>query len=162
MAGDTYVTFITSVADTNEGFERLISALSDIDKKISDGQPLAKVRTVAGKLYDRLIGRRVAKRLQKVPAEVITGTGSEIRSYENNIKKSLFNEGSELIPIELAEGRKAKDFVMVYPPGIPVTIPGQTITGEAVDELLAARDNGRRITGLENGEIEVLWERSST
>ena len=100
--------------------------------------------------------------LRKMPENVISASPG-ICSYENRMKEALFTDETESIPVELAEGRIAKDLVTVYPPGIPVTIPGNVITAEAVDTILAARKNDLEITGL-NGdeEINVIWERSFT
>ena len=82
--------------------------------------------------------------------------------YENKMKAALFEEDCDFIPIELAEGRIARDFVTVYPPGIPVLVPGQMITGDDVDVLLKAKEQTLKITGLNNGEVAVIWEKSST
>ena len=88
--------------------------------------------------------------------------GNMQKSYDNNIMKTVFEDDTETIPVELAEGRTAKDFVSVYPPGIPVTVPGRVISAQAVDTLLEAKKEGLTITGLTDGNITVLWERSST
>ena len=63
--------------------------------------------------------------------------------------------------MELAEGAIAGDLVCIYPPGTPVTIPGHAITGPDVDRILEAKKKGLEITGLINGEIGIIWERSS-
>ena len=49
----------------------------------------------------------------------------------------------------------------IYPTGIPVVIPMETITGEAVDKLIRAKENNTDIIGLNEGKIAVLWEKSS-
>ena len=56
----------------------------------------------------------------------------------------------------------AKDMVAVYPPGIPVTVPGDVIGSEDVETLLSAIKCGLEIKGLKDKEIAVLWEKSST
>ena len=163
MAGDTYVTCISSVADTDESFDALINALSDIDKKAGSRLFNYKARSFIGKIYDRFIGRIIARKYLAedvhVPEE---GPLERVQKFDNNIRKCLFEEDREHVPIELAEGRISGDFVMIYPPGIPAAIPGRRISAGAVDELLRAREDGLKITGLDNGEMTVLWERSST
>ena len=56
----------------------------------------------------------------------------------------------------------AADFVTIYPPGIPVIIPGQTITKEKIETVNGAIKDGRNVPGLRDGEIAVTWERFST
>ena len=141
MASDTYVILMTGIADTDEGFERLENALCDIDMYLgSDGIRSIKHKTV--------------KRENSGP--------EKIRILDNNMKTALFTGDREYIPVERAKGRISADFVIIYPPGVPVTIPGEKITKEAVDRILEAEKNGLKILGLKDKEIEVLWERSST
>ena len=80
----------------------------------------------------------------------------------SDIKQAMFEDNTEHIPVELSEGRISAGFVAIYPPGIPVAVSGQKISAEAVDRLLGAKKEDLEITGLDNGEISVLWERSST
>ena len=78
------------------------------------------------------------------------------------MKSSLLEDDREYIPLELAEGRIAGDFVIIYPPGVPVTIPGEPVTKEALEQILEADKCGLEIMGLKDKEIAVLWERYST
>ncbi len=54
----------------------------------------------------------------------------------------------ELVPLAKAEGRVAAIGAGLYPPGIPVLLPGETVTGRAVKNLLSYPP-GRRF-GVEN------------
>lgn len=138
MAGFSYVILMTSVADTDEGFRRLEEALADIDKKLSLMPP--------------------ADKKAKIPETVFIAEGK----HDNNMMAAMFSEGIKHLPVEEAAGRTAADIVTVYPPGIPVTLPGDVITKEAVNSLINAIDCGLKVTGLNNKEIAVLWERYST
>ena len=163
MAAQTYVLLMTSIADTDEGFARLTEALFDIDAKIQDMQVLPKTRAVMKKLYDRVIGSRIAGSFKSVPiTEQTAGEAGSVKSFDNKIKDTLFEDNIEYIPVELSEGRTAADYVSVFPPGIPVAIPGRVISGEAADTILGALGSGLEVTGLKDKEIAVLWERSST
>ena len=152
MATATHVVLMTSVADTEEGFARLADALTKIESGLCSSTIIPKSRKILKKLYDRFIGKKVVTQMM----------GNMQKSYDNNIMKTVFEDDTETIPVELAEGRTAKDFVSVYPPGIPVTVPGRVISAQAVDTLLEAKKEGLTITGLTDGNITVLWERSST
>ena len=163
MATKDHVLLMTSIADTDEGFEKLTNALFDIDSELSDAKILPKTRGVLKRLIDRVVGSRTAPIFQNVSDDIPIGdTDRDIASFDNNIKETLFEDNIEYVPVELSEGRIAADFVSVYPPGIPVTVPGRMITGEAADEILSAMKNGLEVTGLKDKEIAVVWERSST
>ena len=135
MAADTYVILMTSIADTDEGFDRLYIALSDIDKMLEGKRPAAKVRGLIKRTFDRIATGRIK--------EVLFGN----RKY---------------VPIDKAAGKTSADFVSIYPPGIPVILPGEVITEDKIGTLLDAIKDGRNIPGLKDGEIAVTWERYST
>jgi len=58
-----------------------------------------------------------------------------------------------------AEGRVAADIVTVYPPGIPLLVPGEEVTASAIEYLLRLAGYGARIDGLldlEEPKIRVV------
>jgi arginine/lysine/ornithine decarboxylase len=56
------------------------------------------------------------------------------------------------LPLSRAAGRVSCDIITVYPPGIPILIPGEEISKEAVDYLQHLGAHGARIDGvLESG-----------
>ena len=60
------------------------------------------------------------------------------------------------LPIEETEGRVCSEFVMCYPPGIPVLAPGERITREILDYIEYAKSKGCSMTGPEDPEIRSL------
>jgi arginine/lysine/ornithine decarboxylase len=60
------------------------------------------------------------------------------------------------LPIEETKGRVCSEFVMCYPPGIPILAPGERITSEILDYIRYARAKGCSMTGPEDPEIERL------
>lgn len=161
MAAGSYMVLITSIADTDEGFLLLTDALADVDEKLCSGRLTQKRRGFVRKIYDALIGRRIARNLAGASETATVRTGPDFASFKNNMKSALFEDKVEYIPVELSEGRTAADLVCIYPPGIPAAVPGRIISGGDADALLDAKKNGLNITGLVNGEIGVIWERSS-
>ena len=137
MAAEDHVILMTGIADTDEGFERLTKALCEIDEQISSEGARRRKRSIVN-------------RTEKIH---VIGSG---------IKDALLADDREYIPLERAEGRIAGDFVIIYPPGVPVAIPGEPVTKEAVERLLEADKCGLEIMGLKDKEIAVLWERYST
>ncbi len=138
MAATDHVILISTIADTDEGFMRLAEALKSIDAMIGN-RPKAS-------------GKKKRE----------AGIGSAHLPDGIDMKKALFCEDTETVRIEDAEGRTAVDTVTVYPPGIPVVIPGEVISADALNMIHKAQENGLRITGLKDKEITVKWERSST
>ena len=55
---------------------------------------------------------------------------------------------TEVISILQAEGRIAGDFVSVYPPGIPVCVPGERITEKAIQDIMICYQEGLTVQGL--------------
>ena len=60
------------------------------------------------------------------------------------------------LPLDEAPGHVCTEFVMCYPPGIPILAPGELITKEIVDYIGYAREKGCQLTGTEDINIERL------
>ena len=130
MAGD-YVLAMTSVGDTQEGFDRLVSSVKEIDKKVCCG----KKKKPAGKIL-------------KIP-QVYTSA---------EVEKAMEERGdcSSIVRWESSAGYIALEYAYLYPPGIPIIVPGERITEEAVRQLLAYTECGYSVEGLKRqGQIEV-------
>jgi arginine decarboxylase len=61
------------------------------------------------------------------------------------------------VSFEDAPGRLSSEIVTVYPPGIPILVPGEVITGEVTDYLKNVKELGGTVDGLsEEGLIGVV------
>ncbi len=60
------------------------------------------------------------------------------------------------LPIEATESRVCSEFVMCYPPGIPILAPGELITRDILDYIRYAKEKGCSLTGPEDEGIERL------
>ncbi len=60
------------------------------------------------------------------------------------------------VPIMETAGKVCAEFVMCYPPGIPILAPGEKITEEILDYIAYAKDKGCSMTGPEDPEINRL------
>ncbi len=67
-----------------------------------------------------------------------------------------FYAPKEQLPIQEAEGRICSEFVMCYPPGIPILAPGEEITDDIIEYILYAKEKGCSMTGPEDEKIEKL------
>ncbi len=70
--------------------------------------------------------------------------------------QDAFYAPKESLPLRETEGRVCSEFVMCYPPGIPILAPGERITGQILDYIEYAKEKGCSMTGPENPEIERL------
>ena len=48
------------------------------------------------------------------------------------------------------------EFVMCYPPGIPILAPGERITSDILDYIEYARSKGCSLTGPEDPDIQHI------
>ena len=70
--------------------------------------------------------------------------------------QQAFYAEKESLPMEQAAGRISGEFVMCYPPGIPILAPGEMVTQEIVEYILYARDKGCSMQGMEDPKVEHL------
>lgn len=70
--------------------------------------------------------------------------------------QDAFYAQKESLPLEETVGRICSEFVMCYPPGIPILAPGERITKEIVEHIQYALEKGCTITGPEDSEITRL------
>ena len=57
------------------------------------------------------------------------------------------------LPLQETVGQVCSEFVMCYPPGIPVLAPGERITAEILDYIQFAKEKGCSMTGPEDPDI---------
>ena len=60
------------------------------------------------------------------------------------------------VPIGSSAGCICSEFVMCYPPGIPILAPGEKITEDILEYIKYAKEKGCSMTGPEDPEIEYI------
>ena len=70
--------------------------------------------------------------------------------------QNAFYAEKESLPLTETKGRVCSEFVMCYPPGIPILAPGEEITEEILDYICYAKEKGCSMTGPEDAAIERL------
>ncbi len=106
MSAINYIIAMTSICDSEENFKRLITALKDIDNQVEH----TKTNEI-----DYIVN---------IPEKAMS------------INQAIFAEKSELINIEDARNKISKEYVWVYPPGIPLITPGEIFDQTIIDKLL--------------------------
>lgn len=130
MASGTYVLAILSMMDTKEGVKRLLKALCEIDKKLCGSQ----------------------KESLPIPC-LKDGPIKGMELWEG------FLGAYEEEELENAPGRVASEFINLYPPGIPLLVPGELISRKLVDMVAEYQKEGYAVQGINEGKIKVLAAR---
>ena len=136
MTAGKYVLAMTSVGDTREGFERLVNALLAIDEEL-DGTNQEPV------LHQ--VDDNAAAQTKPLPhARII---------YNPETAREL---SGTFLPWQQAVGHIALEYAYLYPPGCPLTVPGERVSQEVADMLQWYYEQGFDIEGLKKKhEIEV-------
>ena len=136
MAAPNYAIAMTAPGDTAVGMSRLIAALNEIDGKLAKND--------RNESYNSFVSW---KKLTSCMNEQIYSNG-EIYKFTNKVKKVVIQESAGYI---------SKEYAYIYPPGIPLIVPGERISEGTVRQIIQYQQTGFDIQGtLEKGKIEVL------
>ncbi len=87
-------------------------------------------------------------------------TGMLTQEYLNPIvaetPRTAFYSPKKSLPLEEAAGHICTEFVMCYPPGIPILAPGELITPEIIEYIRYAKEKGCSMTGTEDLALNRL------
>lgn len=114
MALGDYALAMTSVCDTDEGFDRLLSALIEIDSRLKGSEHTAEPV------------------LCSLPRQHCT------------IGEALARDG-ETLDIDTAEGKISREYIRIYPPGVPLIVPGEIIDSDVLSQLRRLEAAGNEI-----------------
>ncbi|MDO4275431.1 MAG: aminotransferase class V-fold PLP-dependent enzyme [Eubacteriales bacterium] len=70
--------------------------------------------------------------------------------------QEAFYSEKEMLPLDETIGRICSEFVMCYPPGIPILAPGERITRDILDYIHYAKEKGCSMTGPQDPQIRML------
>jgi arginine/lysine/ornithine decarboxylase len=70
--------------------------------------------------------------------------------------QEAFYNPKKMLPLAQSVGNICAEFVMCYPPGIPILAPGEEITAEIVNYISYAKEKGCSLTGPEDMKIENI------
>lgn len=122
MASGDYVLGMTSLMDRDEGFLRLAAALSEIDRA---GSPGNVIKTATVSFVERM--------------------------YQKKERRMEIYEALECASVETppneAAGKISAGYLSLYPPGIPMIVPGEVITEEFLGKLQECRAMGLEVQG---------------
>ena len=138
MAAGHYVLALTTLLDETEGFLRLEAALEQIDQ-LSLHPRCKSADMDSNRMYFSL------------PPQVMTpaqALGSETR----------------IIPLTQAQGSVSQEYLYLYPPGIPLLVPGEQIEEALLRQIQQIQTLGLPLEGLSdhtNQQIAVVAYRGN-
>ena len=138
MAAESYALAMFTINDGQEAYERMTMALSEIDHELDQRKRAEALGTFKqdAMLFTKPIG--------KIP-----------------LTKAWDMDTEELELIECA-GCCAGEFINLYPPGVPVLVPGEEITEELCVRIQGWIDSGLTVQGVERHKgkiyIKILKE----
>ena len=145
MVAESYVLGIITMCDTKEGFDRLAGALASIDKELAEALSLEGDKSgIKPSGSSELVKNFYA---EAFACEDVVYSLAEIRRIEK-----------EEILLQNAEGRIAANYVNLYPPGIPLLIPGERITGKYISLIQTYLVKRMHVQGITDGKIWVCCQ----
>lgn len=151
MCSGNYALAIMTISDTQEGFDRLIQALKNLDDILTERQEagdnpllrnpedISKERPESGENRESGLSQLLKHRPER-------------RYYPFETE----NFEAEGVTLAEAEGRISMDSIYLYPPGIPFLIPGEVFDRKLIEGLKQLKDNGYELTGMSGEDRDKI------
>ena len=144
MTAPEYVIAMTSLMDTEEGFERLGTALLEIDGALrrrmepeqqkEKGEPKEKERCETPEATESKVSHPVRRMLI-------------CEAMDADTERTAFQD---------TVGKVSAEFVYLYPPGIPIIAPGEVFTDAIVEKIMAYKAAGLLVQGPADPDADVI------
>jgi hypothetical protein len=132
MVSPLYVLMLSSVCDDEDGFARLTDALLTLDRESEGARP-----------SDLCAIRPFAAEPGITPESCCTIT-------------QALEKQAEAVPFSESEGRISSEYLTLYPPGIPLLVPGERIPAGLIRRILSLKQHGYTLTGPEDPDISMI------
>ncbi|MFD3156152.1 aminotransferase class I/II-fold pyridoxal phosphate-dependent enzyme [Haloimpatiens sp. FM7330] len=118
---------VGSFGDTKEGMVKLITALKEISLEY----------------YSKNNKKICFPDIPEIPEQIL-------------IPREAFNSEKTCVSIQDSIGKISGEFLLAYPPGIPILCPGEKITKEIVDYVNELKKAGLFVQGTEDPDVENI------
>ena len=129
MEAAKYVLAITTFCDNKEGFDRLYKALDYIDaelKKITNKSEIKKIKNTNFEL---------------------------VRNIQEMSISNAVNSNTKLVNIENAINKVSAEYLYLYPPGIPLIVPGEVVNVKLVEQIKEYKNRNYEIVRYDKFKI---------
>lgn len=138
MTSTNYFIAMTSLNDTKEGFDRLYNALEEIDRNIRITE-----------------GYKADSRTTKKDEDATSGGYAREAVVCMEVYEAIEKE-KEVVDFTKSSGRISCEYIYLYPPGVPIIVPGEMIDGKTIDFILQCKKIGLNVIGQEDDEIQKI------
>ena len=139
MAADSYVLAIMTIADKEDAWKRLADALIQIDGTI-DGADSTDIVIKTTQTQHKHI-KPIRPTAQMRIAQALT-------TFYKNPKET---------PLAKAQGEISGGFINLYPPGIPIIVPGEIIDEDIIEQIEYSLELGLNVQGISpTGTVEII------
>jgi arginine decarboxylase len=118
---------LVTPGDTSDSVSKLLNSLRGLSERFHEG---AEARELVVKIPD-------------IPQLSLT-------------PRDAFYGETEVVPFKESAGRIIAEFIYVYPPGIPILLPGEVITQKNIDYIVDHVQVGLPVKGPEDRSIEFV------
>lgn len=126
MASLEYIIGIVSICDTEDGILRFIDAIKKIDAKL--------------------------ERSDTMPFGLEETEIPEVSLSLQDAYRSPY----ACKEIDDAVGTISADYVILYPPGSPIIVPGEVYNKDIVNKIKICKEMGLNVQGLENNKVRIV------
>ena len=149
MTAPEYVIAMTSLMDTEEGFERLGTALLEID---------GALRHCVEPEQQKEKGESKEKERCETPEATESKVSHPVRRM---LICEAMDADTERTAFQDTVGKVSAEFVYLYPPGIPIIAPGEVFTDAIVEKIMAYKAAGLLVQGPADPDADVILTLSS-
>lgn len=125
MEAEQYVLALTSVMDSREGFDRLVKALLEIDESLQNKK-------------------------EKMENYIFINSGCTAKKQQKCTIWEAVEGVWEAVPLEESQGRVSAEYAYLYPPGIPLLVPGEEISEDFLIQEERLKNQGIYFQGLKD------------
>ena len=144
MTAPEYVIAMTSLMDTEEGFERLGTALLEID---------GALRHCVESEQQKEKGESKGKKRCETPEATESKVSHPVR---RTLICEAMDADTERTALQDTVGKVSAEFVYLYPPGIPIIAPGEVFTDAIVEKIVAYKAAGLLVQGPADPDADVI------
>ena len=141
-----HLTFIISLGNTTEDIQKLIQACQTLSSSTrSKSSTQLKLPVIPSAVMSYAFAKQV-RRTQRYPL-------GHLSSFA---PRDAYFAPTETVPISQASDRVCAELICPYPPGIPLLMPGEIITTEAINYLKQVLAAGGTITGCNDPSLKTI------
>ncbi|WP_046230820.1 aminotransferase class I/II-fold pyridoxal phosphate-dependent enzyme [Paenibacillus algorifonticola] len=118
---------LVTPGDTSDSIEKLLEAL----------------RALSGSFHEGAEARELVVKIPDIPQLSLS-------------PRDAFYGQTEVVPFKESAGRIIAEFIYVYPPGIPILLPGEVISQKNIDYIVEHVEVGLPVKGPEDRNVEFV------